>query len=294
MAAPRLSPVLGALPRRAVSRLLGQLGRLRVPTPALQAFLRWYASRYGADLAQAARPLSDYRTFVEFFTRALAPGQRPPPEQAWALASPADGRVVATGTVERGSLLQVKGVPYALADLLGSADDAARFEGGSFLTVYLAPGDYHRFHWPLAATVHTVRHLPGDLWPVNARAVGSVPRLFARNERVVLLGRAENGGDIAFVPVGALNVGSIRLTGLPALRTNRSVLGPRRWSRLTLAGRRGDELGWFEFGSSFVLLLARDAGQVAPLPPGAPLRVGSVVGRVGDSPCSLPGHSARS
>ncbi len=279
--APTLAPALRALPRHAVSRLLGQLGRLRLPAPLLQGFLAWYAHRYGADPSEAPAPLGAYRSFLEFFTRPLRPGLRPLPADPETIASPADGRVVAAGVVAHGALVQVKGVTYPLPALLGSPEDARTFEGGTYLTVYLAPGDYHRFHWPLAATLHTVRHLPGDLWPVNAAAVASVPRLFAANERLVLLGQARRGGPVAFVPVGALNVGSIRLTALPRLRTNRAVLGPRAWRGLALAGERGDELGWFEFGSAFVLLLAPSAGRLEALEPGARLRMGQGVGRLG-------------
>lgn len=278
--APRLSPVLRALPRRMVSRLLGQVGRLHLPGPLLQAFLGWYARTYGADLSQAERPLAAYRTFADFFTRRLAPGARLQPDDPLAVTSPADGRVVEAGTVEHGQLLQAKGAPYALADLLGSVEHAARYAGGSFLTVYLAPGDYHRFHWPLTGRLTSVRHLPGDLWPVNATAVASVPRLFVRNERVALEGRTPAGGAFACVPVGALNVGSIRLGALPRLRTNRSVAGPFPAQPVDLPGARGDELGWFEFGSSLVLLLAADAGRFDALPPGTVLRVGQPVGRL--------------
>lgn len=273
-----LSPLLRALPRRLVSRLLGGLGRLHVPAPLLQGVLRAYCRRYGAALEEAERPLPAYRTFLDFFTRRLAPGLRPPPPDPRAVASPADARVVAAGTIEAGALLQAKGVPYSLADLLGDATDAAGFEGGSFLTLYLAPGDYHRFHWPWDGSADTLRHLPGDLWPVNARGLASVRGLFARNERVALLGTTGRGGRFAFVAVGALNVGSIRLTGFPPLRTNRCVLGAKPGLRVDVRGARGEELGWFEFGSALVLLLAPDAGRLDALDPGTRVLVGRPVG----------------
>lgn len=280
MGGPRLSPLLHLLPRRAVSRLLGQLGRARVPGPLLRAFLGWYARAYGADLRQAERPLEAYRTFLDFFTRRLTPDARPLPADPAAVASPADGRVVQAGPVERGRLLQAKGAAYPLAELLGGAAEAEALAGGTFLTVYLAPGDYHRFHWPLDGRLTGVRHLPGDLWPVNDRAVASVPRLFVRNERVALTGRTAAGAPFAVVPVGALNVGSIRLTALPRLRTNRCVAGASPAAALDLPGRRGEELGWFEFGSSIVLLLGAEAGRLDPLAPGTPLRMGQPVGRL--------------
>jgi phosphatidylserine decarboxylase len=276
--AVRLAPALSALPRRFVSRAFGHASGLRLPGPLLRPLLALYARRYGADLGEMAAPLHSYRTFREFFTRRLAPGARPLPDDPLAVVSPADGTVVSAGAVEDGTLLQAKGAPYPLADLLGGADDARRFAGGTYLTVYLAPGDYHRFHWPLGGTLTSLTHLPGDLWPVNAAAVDGVPRLFVRNERVALLGEAEGGGAFACVPVGALNVGSIRLAALPRFRSNAGAARARR-EALVVQGARGEELGWFEMGSSFVLLLAPEAGRLDALAAGARLRMGHVVGR---------------
>jgi phosphatidylserine decarboxylase len=270
--------VLRALPRRTVSRLLGQLGRLRAPRPVLLPVLNWYSRRFGVDLAELERPLADYASFLDFFTRRLPAGARSVPPDPLTVASPADARVVTAGALEDGTLLQVKGVPYALADLLGSAEDAAAFAGGTYLTAYLAPGDYHRFHWPWTGRVRAVRHLPGDLWPVNQSGLAAVPGLFRRNERVVLRGETAGGGAFAFVPVGALNVGSIRVTALPRLRTNRSVLGARPATAVDFGGARGDELGWFEFGSALVLVLARDAGRLEPLATETRLLVGQPIG----------------
>jgi phosphatidylserine decarboxylase len=270
------------LPRRLVSRTAGFLGRRRAPGFALRPILRWYARRFGVDLAEAAHPLESYRSFLAFFTRPLRAGARPMPDDPLAIVSPADGRAYRTGTVEAGTVLQAKGVPYALADLLGSAEDAARFEGGTYHVVYLSPGDYHRFHWPLSGHVDTVRHLPGDLWPVNERAVRGVRGLFVRNERVALLGRTGCGGAFAFVPVGALNVGSIRLA-FHDVRTNRWRRGaPRTWT-VDARGRRGDELGRFDFGSSIVLVLSPEAGRLDALEAGARLCVGQPIGRLSEA-----------
>jgi phosphatidylserine decarboxylase len=289
--APALPSVLRALPRRAVSRLLGQLGRLRVPRPLLTPVLGWYARRFGVDLAELDRPLADYRTFLEFFTRRLPPGARSWPSDPRAVTSPADGKVVRAGDVLPETTFAPKGAPYPLDHLLGAPGAGDLFLGGTYLTAYLAPGDYHRFHWPWNGRALAVRHLPGDLWPVHPGAVASVPRLFARNERVVVRGATEGGGAFAIVPVGALNVGSIRLTAFPRLRTNRSVLGARSYPVRDVRGpqvggpgegQRGAELGWFEFGSAIVLLLARDAGRLEPLAPGTPLRVGQPIGTLAD------------
>jgi phosphatidylserine decarboxylase len=272
----RVSWAIRLLPKRALSAFVGWLTRRRAPGFLLRAVIRRYARTFGADPTDAAEPFEVHRTFRAFFTRALRPGARPIADAA--LVSPCDGRVVLGCDLDAGSVLQAKGVPYTVEDLLGGGD-AASFMGGSALTLYLAPGDYHRFHAPWDGRVTAARHLPGDLWPVNARAVAGVPRLFARNERVVLLGTTPTGQAFAFVPVGALNVGSIVIHALPHLVTNR--LGRRRGSLEGFAPfdvARGQELGWFAMGSSIVLLLGPGPLRFAPLAPLAPVRMGQPLG----------------
>jgi phosphatidylserine decarboxylase len=269
-----------ALPRRLVSRALGAAAGARVPGAVLRFALTRYCRHFDVDLSEAERPLSEYATFNDFFSRALKPGARPLDPDPAALLSPVDGRVHASGRVEAGTILQAKGVPYRLPDLLGSEDDARLFDGGSFATLYLSPKDYHRIHHPADGELLRVRPLPGDLWPVNDEAVARIPRLFARNERVACVGRLASGAPYAMTPVGALNVGSIRLAFHP-LRTNRSR-PTRGLIELSppLPVRRGDEFGRFEFGSAVVLLLSRDAGELHPLEPRSPVRMGRAIGRL--------------
>ncbi len=281
MSLPEKPPFfIRALPRRAVSRLMGRLGRVRPPVWLMQQILKRYAAHYGVALEEMAEPLPSYGSFLEFFTRPLKPGARPMDPDPTTIVSPADGTVQWAGPIESGQLIQVKGHTYTVADLLGSAHAAQGFLGGTALVAYLSPGDYHRYHWPFDARITDLRHLPGDLWPVNQRAVQSVPGLFVRNERVVLQGTLPTGGSFAYVPVGALNVGSIRLTDAD-LRTNlrssrtQSVAVPEDWR-----AARGAECGWFEFGSSIVLLLSRDGGHLDALSPGSRLRVGQRIGSV--------------
>ena len=266
------------MPRRLLSRTLGFLGRRRWG-PLGQVFLRWYCKRYGANTDEAARPLREYRTFQDFFTRELRAGARPMPPDRTVITSPADGRTYTTGTLDDGTLLQAKGVPYPLAALLGSAEDAAPLQGGTYHVIYLAPGDYHRFHWPFDGTAHRVRHIAGDLWPVNDRAVQGVPNLFVRNERVVVLGKTRASTPFAFVPVGALNVGSIGLSFHP-VRTNRAFdRGNVRTWEVAVDGARGDPFGWFGFGSSIVLVLGPGRQSLTPIARDTVLRVGQPIGK---------------
>jgi len=267
-----------ALPRKAVSRAIGALAGTAAPRALLAPAIAAYARGYGVDLSEADRPIGAYPTFGAFFGRALRPGARPLDPDPRAVLSPVDGRVHAAGRVEGDLVVPVKGVPFSLRDLLGSAPAAAVLEGGTFAVLYLAPRDYHRIHWPFDGSVSTVRHLPGDLWPVDPVAVDVVPRLFARNERVAILGSA-GGGTFALVPVGALNVGSVRLSFCP-VRTNRNAPARPRTHAFAppLIVRRGDEVGRFELGSAVVLACSPGCARLDALERGAAVRMGRRIG----------------
>ncbi len=268
-----------ALPRRGLSRMTGWFAKRGLPGFLLRPMLRAYASRYGAKLEESSRPLEDFKSFTDFFTRTLRDGARPMPEDAAAIACPCDGAAAMSGTIQDQTLLQVKGHTYSLAQLLGDGDEAAGFEGGSYAVIYLAPGDYHRYHWPFDGTIDTVRHLRGELWPVNERAVESVDSLFAVNERVVCLGNTSGGARFAYIPVGALNVGSIKLA-FHDLTTNRGGgVAAQRWP-VAAKGSRGDEFGLFELGSTVVMILAMDGGSIEAPAAGTKLKLGDPFGTV--------------
>ena len=272
---PKPPLLFRALPRRGLSQTMGFLARLWAPI-IVWPILVVYSLYYGVIFREMERPLWRYIRFVDFFTRRLKPGLRPQPEDPMAISSPADGKVHHAGTIEKGTLLQVKGFRYDVADLLGSEEDARPFESGTYSVIYLAPGDYHRYHWPFDVHVKRVRHVPGDLWPVNEKALASVPRLFARNERLVLLGET-NGKSFAFVPVGALNVGSMRLYFHDVRTNHRKLKDVRQWD-VDVNAKRGDECGCFELGSTIVLLLEDGAGALNPLESRTVLRVGEPIG----------------
>lgn len=269
-----------ALPRRAVSRMVGAAARLPIPRPLRSPLLGLYARSFGVNLDEATRPLAAYGSLAALFTRAIRPDARTWPDDPSVVASPADGKVHAAGAIRRGRTLQVKGVDYGVDELLNDRALADAFEGGSAFTVYLAPGDYHRFHWPFDGVIDRVEHLPGDLWPVHPGAARTLPGLFARNERVVVAGRVASGARFAYVPVGALNVGSIRLTMHPVRTNEGRPAVPRRWTVASIPIRRGEEAGRFEMGSTIVLLLASDGGRLDALDPGRVVRVGDAIGRL--------------
>lgn len=272
---------LRLLPRNLISRAAGRFAAARLPHPLVQAEIRAFARAVGVDLSEVRDPLESFPSLQAFFTRALRAGARTIDLSPDALVSPCDGAFGESGVVRGGQLLQLKGRPYGLAELLGSAGDAERFEGGGFATLYLSPRDYHRFHAPCAARVERVTYRPGTLWPVNRIGLEGVDGLFAQNERVCAFMRAAPGDALlCLVAVGATLVGKVRLT-FDSLETNRA--GARAEQRRYPDGvplAKGEEWGRFEFGSTIVLLC--EPGKVAldPRPAGTPVRLGERVGRL--------------
>lgn len=176
--------LLVLLPKNAISRAMGWLASRRLPGPLQRLELALFVRLAGVDRRELARPLASYDSLQSFFTRALAPGARPLEGGEDVLVSPCDGAWGASGRIEGGTILQVKGRPYRVADLLGSEEAARPFEGGTFATLYLSPRDYHRFHAPTAGRITRLVYRPGNLWPVNAIGLLGVEGVFARNERI--------------------------------------------------------------------------------------------------------------
>ncbi len=263
------------LPTRIASRITGRIARLQRPwlkDPLIRAFTRCCA--IALEEADPSTPEA-YPSLNALFTRALRPGSRPLPADPAALASPCDGTVSAVGVLEKDQLLQAKRHRYTAEELL--AGDARAFHGGSFLTLYLAPDDYHRIHMPLRGRLVAERHVPGRLLSVSPRLTRAIPRLFARNERLVTHWKTSLG-PMAIVAVGALNVGSIETVW-------RGVAGTREGAAHEYpsgAGpelQRGEELGRFNLGSTVVLLLPPNAARWNEhLEPGCKLRMGEAVG----------------
>ena len=282
---PRIAAKLLALvPKNAMSRLAGRVVRACLPGPLQRAQIRLFGSVFGVDFEESRDPIASFACFQDFFTRALRDGARPVDTAPDALVSPCDGCWGTSGTVAGGQVLQVKGSPYSLAELLGSADDAAGLEGGSFATFYLSPRDYHRFHAPCAGRFGLARHLPGALWPVNRVGLEGVSGLFARNERICARFEVERpaggvAGVLWLVAVGATMVGSVRVA-FDDLTTNRR--GAEAVERdYGSAGRRyekGEEWGRFEFGSTIVMIAAPGLVDLEGEPQGAPLVLGTRIG----------------
>ena len=270
---------LRLLPKNTLSRLVGAATRVRAPRPVREAAMRAFAARYGLDLTECDG-VERYQTFGDFFARPLKPGLRPIAAGETTLVSPVDGTVSESGLAEGGRLIQAKGIDYRLGDLLGDPALAARFQGGAYVTLYLAPRDYHRIHFPLGGTVTGYRYLPGRLWPVNPASVRTVPGLFTVNERLVTLLETPLGG-CAVVAVGATVVGRVRAFYDPEIPVS-NLRGARRLARdyeRPLPVSKGGELGAFEMGSTVILVLERGRGALSHrLVPGVKVRVGEPIG----------------
>jgi phosphatidylserine decarboxylase len=238
------------IPRRTLTRFMGWFSRIEQPLIRDLSLSVW---KFFADLDLSEARQTRFRSMHDCFTRTLKDGARPVETDPAIVVSPCDAIVGACGTVTGGEVLQVKGFPYALDDLLGDADHAAVFRNGSYVTLRLTSSMYHRFHAPHDCRVESVVHFPGDTWNVNPVTLKRVQRLFCRNERAVIRTRlAATGQPMTLVPVAAILVAGIRLRFLDiALR---SPQGVRRAFPCDASVRKGEEMGWFEHGSTIILL----------------------------------------
>jgi phosphatidylserine decarboxylase len=265
------------LPQHALSRLV--LAATRVRTPWFKNLLtRGFLGLYAVDLADAVQPDPyAYRCFNDFFTRALRAAARPVCAGVADIASPVDGRVSECGRIDGASILQAKGRSYTVADLLAGEPWAQRFEGGCFATIYLAPFNYHRVHMPVDGRLLDTVYVPGRLFSVNAVTARHVPRLFARNERI-LLRFAGAAGEFVVVMVGALNVGSMATVWAGDITpAPRRALTRLPAAAVTLA--RGAEIGRFNMGSTVILLFEPGRAAWHPaLRAGTTVRLGAAIG----------------
>jgi phosphatidylserine decarboxylase len=265
------------LPQHALSRLILRATRVRTPW-FKNALVRGFLKLYAIDMTEASQgdPLS-FGSFNEFFTRTLKPGARSFAADPAAIACPVDGTISEAGSIDGERLMQAKGRRYALAELLAAQPWAKDFEGGSFATIYLAPFNYHRVHMPLRGQLKDTVYVPGRLFSVNAATAAHVPKLFARNERVLTLFDTAFG-QVAVILVGALNVGSIATVWAgditPAARRVITRLPPQQ-----VLLEKGEELGRFNMGSTVILLFQRNRAQwLSEVRAGASVRLGQSMG----------------
>lgn len=237
------------IPRLQVTRFMGWFSRIEHPLVCRLSMAIW---RLFTELDLSDAKKTSFRSLHECFTRELKPGARPLDPDPAVLVSPCDAIVGACGRVEAGQVLQAKGFPYTLEELFGTADGATPYRDGSYVTLRLTSAMYHRFHALADGRVEQVDYLSGDTWNVNPIALQRIERLFCRNERAVISLRLRAGGQtVALVAVAAVLVASIRLHCLDVLLSLR-YRGPHRL-RCAADCARGQELGWFEHGSTIIV-----------------------------------------
>ncbi|MDO8975973.1 archaetidylserine decarboxylase [Reyranella sp.] len=258
------------IPRRLVTRWMGWFSRIESPALTRASIAVW---RLFADLDLAESKKQTFRSLRDCFTRELRAGARPLDADPSMLVSPCDGIVGACGTVRGTELFQTKGFPYRLEDLLIAPDLVETYRDGTYVTLRLTSSMYHRFHAPHDATVERVTYVSGDTWNVNPIALRRVERLFCRNERAVLRLRLAAGGHpVALVPVAAILVAGIRLHFLDVVM-NMNYRGAADIVCSTRV-RRGDELGWFEHGSTIIVFAPRGFRLCDDIAEGTKIRMG--------------------
>lgn len=283
------------IPRRALSIFMGWFSQLEQPLVRDLSIAVW---RFFSDLDLGEARQSRFRSMHDCFIRELKPGARPIDPDPAVLVSPCDGIVGACGQLAGDELVQAKDHRYTLGQLLADDALAGRYRGGTYVTLRICASMYHRFHAPAACRVGQVTYIAGDAWNVNPVALARVPRLFCRNERAVIRTDLAAGGELLLVPVAAVLVASIRLHFANVLLHLRYT-GP---TVIPCAARldRGEEMGWFQHGST-IIVVAPPGFDLAPgIAAGQRIKVGeALLRRPADdpgrgSPGAGPGNQIRS
>jgi len=270
--------LLYPLPHHLISALVYKLTRVRALGPiVIRAFIRLYR----VDMSQAkVQNINEFDHFNDFFTRELAPSARPVDTQTNGVACPADGTISALGNISGDQIFQAKGHDYSLVELLGGDTLATdTFKNGRFMTVYLSPRDYHRLHMPLTGSLYRQTHVPGRLFSVAPHTVKTVPRLFARNERVVSLFNTDYG-HMALVLVGAINVSSIETVWAGQITPpgGKQITTTDYTGRTSLTLVKGEEMGRFNMGSTIIVLLESGIRWSPGLATGSTVKMGESIG----------------
>jgi len=266
------------LPHRLLSNLAHRLAYSKTPW-IKQNFIYTILANFDVNLAEAANSDPDsYESFNAFFTRALKPGARSPDADPRALILPADGKVSQCGIIENGRIFQAKGQDYSAAELLGDAELAKAYANGVFMNIYLSPRDYHRVHMPWTGTLTETLHVPGRLFSVSPGTIADVPRLFARNERLVCHFETDFG------PMCSVMVGAMLVSGVETVWNGVNIPeyadAPKR---LDFRGRnirleRFAEMARFNYGSTVILLFPQGVVQLDPFAHQAPTMLGRRMG----------------
>lgn len=265
------------MPHHAISRVVYFATRLH--GPQVQPLIKWFIKKYGVEMADAEGSVESFDTFNEFFTRSIKPRSRPIVAGDNTLACPADGTVSQAGSITAGAIFQAKGRGYTVLELVGGDKAiAAEFSNGRFATVYLAPYNYHRMHMPIDANLKKIIHVPGRLFSVAQWTVQEIPRLFARNERLVCYFESK-AGPMIMVLVGAINVAAIETvwSGLVTPPRGKKV-SEYDYSHTRKDIAKGAEMGRFNMGSTVILLTGKNVEWLDHFSAGQVVKMGQLIG----------------
>jgi phosphatidylserine decarboxylase len=261
--------LIGLLPQNVLSKWAGKVMNAKWSKYAIPLFIRFY----GINTKHLTKPITDYKNLNEFFTRYLQPQAFVVDPNERAVTSPVNGTLSEFGKIDDGNLLQAKNTKYTLDGLLGGGDEVEVYRNGFYITLYLAPSDYHRVHTPLKGEIVGYRYIPGRLFPVNKQAVRHVGNLFSKNERLVSHMNT-SFGSCSIVQVGAFLVGSAKVV-YADVQTNSGIDTYSERLKQPVSKDKGNDLGWFEFGSTVILLLEdADWEMCADLQKGQKIKMG--------------------
>jgi phosphatidylserine decarboxylase len=241
------------IPRAALTRFMGWFSKIENPIVRDASIGCW---KLFSDLDLSEARQAHFKSLHDCFTRELKPGLRPFDPDPAVVTSPSDGIIGAHGRIRDGELYQIKGAPYSLRDLVADPAVVETHRNGRFVTIRLTSSMYHRFHAPADLTLEQVSLIHGDTWNVNPIALKRVERLFCKNERAVIRTHLATGEPFTIVPVAAILVASVRLHALDRVlnaRTERPLV-----FECAKKVQKGEELGWFEHGSTIILLAPGD------------------------------------
>lgn len=265
------------IPKQKLSILAGCLARVKNPSVKnyiIQTFINTYKVNMKEALLENPE---DYPTFNDFFIRHLKPGSRPLAKAE--IISPVDGCISELGAIHEGSIVQAKGHDYSVQELLDCNPEIAKqFVNGVFMTLYLSPKDYHRVHMPIEANLESMNYIPGALFSVQPSTARVIPKLFARNERLVVYFSTEVGA-MAMVLVGATIVGAIGTSWHGDVKRTKQAI-PYDYKNHSKMLSQGEEMGYFKLGSTVVLLFA-EGNKIQwqeSLKSGEPIRLGEAIG----------------
>lgn len=273
------STLFYTFPHHMVSRIVYFATRLSSPI-IVQPMINWFIKKFNVDMSEAKFVDSTaYKTFNEFFTRPLKAGVRPIATGDSVLSCPADGTVSESGAIHDDQIFQAKNHNYTVKELVGGDEAlAALFKNGRFATVYLAPYNYHRMHMPMAGLLKKMVHAPGRLFSVAQWTVRNVPRLFARNERLVCL-FSTDAGPMVMVLVGAINVAAIETvwSGLVTPPRGKKI-STFDYSDIQNTYKKGEEMGRFNMGSTVILLTPPNVEWLPQFRAGQVVKMGEAIG----------------